>query len=668
VFRCHQINCALKEFRKFLLKNRITPKWAIFLLDLVICIVSFIYASYLLADFKIFSLDYKSLFDGVIIVAIAASVSFFLFKTYEGIIRFSEIHETIRALSAVFCSLLLMLILNSIIILNKVPLLIHNSVLFGYFFCASFVICGYRILVKTMYQEDEHADINTVNVIIYGAEVKGSFLQKTLERISNRQFRVVAFIDDNEMLVGKTIDNVRIYSIDQLPSLLKPFRVKYLFFSQQDVEINIKVKVAEECMKHHVKLMNIPPFERWVQGNLNLNQLSDVKIEELLGRPAIELCNNKVVNFISGKNILITGAAGSIGSELARQIADMAPASLIICDQIETGLHNLEYELQQKYYLGNKLKPYLGDVKDVASMDQLFYTYRPEIVFHAAAYKHVPVMESHPSQAIRNNVLGTKVLADLSEVYGVEKFLFISTDKAINPTNIMGASKRLAEIYCHSLHHSNNELIQVDPQVYRISPLSKTKFITTRFGNVLASNGSVIPRFREQIANGGPVTVTHPEIIRYFMTIQEACSLVLEAVTMGNGGEIFLFDMGEPVKILDLAKKMIKLAGYEPEKDIAIKFTGLRPGEKLYEELLNAKEKVVPTHHKKILIAKVQENTNNNVIEEIMKLIDLANDCKDDDVVKQMKSMLPEYISNNSVYQLYDTDDTLPKRTVANSH
>jgi FlaA1/EpsC-like NDP-sugar epimerase len=659
----------LKEFRKFLLKNRITPKWVIFLLDLAICIVSFLYASYLLADFKIFSLDYWSLFNGIIIITIAASTSFFLFKTYEGIIRFSEIHETMRALSAVFCSLLLMLLLNGILLLSKGTLIIHNSVLFGYFFCASFLICGYRMLVKSLYQEDEEADVISANVIIYGAAIKGSFLQKTLEGISNKQYRVVAFIDDNEMLVGKTIDNVRIYSISQLPSLLKPFRVKYLFFSQHDVDVDLKVKIAEECMKYNVKLMNIPPFERWVQGNLNLNQLSDVKIEDLLGRPAIELCANNVINFISGKNVLITGAAGSIGSELARQIADMAPASLIICDQVETGLHNLEYELQQKYYLGNKLKPYLGDVKDVAAMDQLFYTYRPEIVFHAAAYKHVPVMENHPSQAIRNNVLGTKVLADLSEVYGVERFLFISTDKAINPTNIMGASKRLSEMYCHSLHHSSNDLLGIiDPQVYRISPfVSKTKFITTRFGNVLASNGSVIPRFREQIANGGPVTVTHPEIIRYFMTIQEACSLVLEAITMGNGGEIFMFDMGEPVKILDLAKKMIKLAGYEPDKDIAIKFTGLRPGEKLYEELLNAAEKVIPTHHKKILIAKVQESNNDNVLEEILKLIDLANDSKDEDVVKQMQLMLPEYISNNPVYQLYDNESFL-QRTVAISH
>lgn len=665
MFRCDLNQLRVKEFRKFLLKNRITPKWVIFLLDLLICIGSYVYANYLLTDFKILTLNYSTLMEGVFTVTVSSSVCFFLFKTYEGIIRFSEIHETIRALSAVFCSLLIMLVFNGILFLSNAVLYIPNSVLFGYFFCSSFLICGYRILVKTLYQDDGE-DTNAANVIIYGAAVKGFLLQKTIAGISHKPFRVVAFIDDNEMMVDKTIDNIRIYSTDQLHSLLKPFRVKYLFFSQPDIDISVKSRIADECLQHNVKLMNIPPVDRWIHGQFNLSQMSNVKIEELLGRPAIELCNKEVVNFIAGRNVLITGAAGSIGSELARQIADMAPASLILCDQVETGLHNLEYELQQKHYLGDKLKPYLGDVKDVASMDHLFYTYRPEIVFHAAAYKHVPVMESHPSEAVRNNVLGTKVLADLSEMYGVERFLFISTDKAINPTNIMGASKRLAEIYCHSLHHNNSELIETDPLVYRMnSVIPKTKFITTRFGNVLASNGSVIPRFREQIENGGPVTVTHPDIIRYFMTIQEACSLVLEAVTMGNGGEIFLFDMGEPVKILDLARKMIRLAGHEPEKDVPIVFTGLRPGEKLYEELLNAKEQVVPTHHKKILIARIQEN-NAKAIEEIIKLIELANDGRDAEVVKQMKFILPEYISNNSVYQLYD-NDYIPPHTMASS-
>jgi FlaA1/EpsC-like NDP-sugar epimerase len=387
---------------------------------------------------------------------------------------------------------------------------------------------------------------------------------------------------------------------------------------------------------------------------LNVNQLKEVKIEELLGRKQISLKNEHVINHLRDKKVLITGAAGSIGSEIARQIASVYPTSLIICDQTETGLYELEYELQQKFSLGSALKVYLGDVKDESSMNNLFLTHTPEVVFHAAAYKHVPMMENHPSEAIRNNVLGTKVLADFCELYEVDKMVLISTDKAINPTNVMGASKRIAEIYCQALQ-TRNELPIIDSGIVQMAGNKKrTKFITTRFGNVLGSNGSVIPRFQDQIANGGPVTVTHPDIIRFFMTIPEACSLVLEAGTMGNGGEVFLFDMGEPIRILDLAKKMIRLAGLTPGKDIELRFTGLRPGEKLFEELLNKEEEVIPTHNKKILIAKVIEYDFERVSDSILQLITLAKENKDEEVVKQMKRIVPEFISNNSIYESID--------------
>jgi len=645
----------LKEFRKFLLNNRITPKWVIFLLDLMLCIVAFAYANYQLTNLKIIFIDNKALAEGFITVVISSSLFFFIFKTYEGIIRFSEIHEVIRAIFAVFCSFFLMLVLNMVFVFCNVQVYIPGSVLIVYLFCAAFIISGYRVLVKMLYRADA-AEAEMVPVIIYGADTKGLSLQKTIGKISDIPYKVVAFIDDDETLVGKTVNNIRIYSYSQLESILKPLRIKVLFFSTANMDVAIKNQVVDKCLAHHIKVMKIP-LDGWMQSHLNSSILKEVKIEELLGRPPIQLCNPAVVNFLSNKKILITGAAGSIGSELARQIAAMNPGSLIICDQLETGLYNLEYELQKKHNLGEKLKFYLGDVTDAFAMEQLFSTCRPEIVFHAAAYKHVPVMENHPSEAIRNNVLGTKVLADLSEKYHVDRFLFISTDKAINPTNIMGASKRIAEIYCHSLQANVSDKISPDdPIVYRMSSYEqKTKFIITRFGNVLASNGSVIPRFREQIENGGPVTVTHPEIIRYFMTIHEACSLVLEAVTMGKGGEVLLFDMGEPIKILDLAKKMIMLAGYEPGKDIPITFTGLRPGEKLYEELLNKEEEVIPTHHKKILIAKTQQGDNKQMIVDITRLIHLANTCRDEEVVKQMKLILPQYISNNSVYELFDT-------------
>lgn len=657
----------MNEFRKFLLKNRITPKWVIFVLDLFICVFSFFYSNYLLNDFKIVYIDYEHLWQGILAVVVASSICFFIFKTYQGIIRYSELHEAVTAIGAVFCSFAILLLINFILLTdNRIPL-IPYSVLFIYFLSASFVISGYRVLVKTLYNSGNQ-QINAVNVIIYGAGTKGSMLHKVIGRTYNNGYRVMAFIDDDEMLVGKNIDGISIHSYKQLSALVDAYRVKYLFFSHQQVDISVKNKIVDICLDQHVKLMNIPTLSGLIDGHLNLSHLKELKIEELLGRPAIELSNPDVISYIHDKNILLTGAAGSIGSELARQLAAMSPSLLIICDQLETGLYNLEYELQKEHNLGDRLRFYIGDVKDAAAMENMFRMYRPDVVFHAAAYKHVPVMEGHPSEAICNNVQGTRILADLSVKYHADRFLFVSTDKAINPTNVMGASKRIAEMYCHALQHGNQSAEDADPVVYHMNGVKgKTKFITTRFGNVLASNGSVIPRFREQIAKGGPVTVTHPEVIRYFMTIKEACSLLLEAVTMGKGGEIFLFDMGEPVRILDLAKKMILLAGYEPGKDIAISFTGLRPGEKLYEELLNQQELVIPTHHKKILIAKIPDTNSRTVIGEINVLLAFAAACKDEEVVKQMKRIVPDYISNNSVYELYDTDFNTTGGSVASN-
>jgi FlaA1/EpsC-like NDP-sugar epimerase len=645
----------LLEFRRFLLQKRIAPKWLIFFLDLIICICSIAFADLVLKNFNILQADYNSLVNDIFIIGAISSVFFFVFKTYDGIIRFSEFHESIRSILSVFFSFFVVFLINIGLKVSGHPPAIANSALFVYFFVASFLISGYRIMVKSLYKAS-FTETDAVNVIIYGAELSGSLLQKMIYTISNSKYKVVAFVDDDEKLAGKTIDNIRIYSYKNLSSIIEAMNVEYLFFTRLNIDIQIKNKVVDECLEHHVKVMNIPPVKTWMHGQLNLSEFQGVKIEELLGRPAIQLRNTSVTNFLREKRILITGAAGSIGSELARQIAYMNPEALIVSDQTETGLHDLEYELQQKYNIGNRLKTYLGDVKDEKAMEQLFQTYEPNIVFHAAAYKHVPVMENHPSEAIRNNVLGTKVVADLSVQHGVERFLLVSTDKAINPTNVMGASKRIAEIYCHSMQ--NKEFYQGKEEeegVYKL-PVSrtKTKFITTRFGNVLASNGSVIPRFQEQINNGGPVTVTHPEIIRYFMTIAEACSLVLEAITIGNGGEVLLFDMGEPVKILDLAKKMIRLRGFEPGKDIEIIFTGLRPGEKLFEELLNKEEEVIPTPNKKIVIAKTIEQDYRKVSAEINTLLDIAADFNDTDVVRQMKRIVPEYISNNSVYELFD--------------
>lgn len=641
----------MNKFRTFLLKNRITPKWVIFALDLAICTSASVAAIYIAEP----SISSENFWYSILCGFGFSAIFILVFKTYDGIIRYSDFKESVRGISAVLSSFAAMLTINLLTGLYNSNTVVSTEALVVYFFIASFFMVGYRVWVKVLYNESVKEESLT-NIIIYGAGLNASLLMRTIEQISGNQYKVIALIDTDEKIIGKTIDNVRVYPISYLSEAINFFNVKILFLSNSNFDIKNKNKVVDECLEKHVKVMTVPPVKTWIHGHLNLSQLQEVKIEELLGRPSIILNNPEVVNFIYNKRILITGAAGSIGSELARQVAAMSPEKLIICDQVETGLYNLEYELQKKYNLGDKLIFYIGDVKDEYAMEQLFSANLPDVVFHAAAYKHVPMMEKHPSEAIRNNVLGTKVVADLSEIYGVEKFLFVSTDKAINPTNIMGASKRIAEMYCQSLQNDFKvPVFNKEKHVYKL-PVSKkrTSFICTRFGNVLASNGSVIPRFHEQIRNGGPVTVTHPEVVRYFMTIHEACSLVLEAVTMGNGGEVYMFDMGEPVKILELAKKMIMLAGYEPGHDIEITFTGLRPGEKLYEELLNKEEEVIPTHHKKILIAKEKNNDNYLAIPKINSLLALADKCRDEEVVKQMKYILPEYISNNSVYELYD--------------
>ena len=652
----------MKNLRKFLLQNRIAPKWLIFLLDLSICCVAIIYANYLRLNFDFALIQQENIYDDLVATIFINSVLFYFFKTYHGIIRLSGFQEASRSISAVFYSFFIMLIINIALGMFKIPPFVPTSVLFIYFFISSFSVFGYRLLVKHLYKLSVDQEDN-VHVVIYGAELNGSVLKKTIEQTSNNRFKIVAFIDDDENLQGKTIDNVKIYSLAQVKHIIKLWQIKMLFFARQEFDLNKKNQIVDYCLEQNIRVMNIPPMRDWIQGQLNINQLQAVRIDELLGRPPINLNNDHVLDMLRSKKVLITGAAGSIGSELARQVAAIHPHSLIICDQTETGLYELEYELQKKFNLGSTLKVFLGDVKDEHAMSNMFGLYAPQIVFHAAAYKHVPMMESHPSEAVRNNVLGTKVMADLAEQYEVERFLLISTDKAINPTNVMGASKRIAEIYCQSLH-SRPAVPVIDDGIIHLKPKNqRTKFITTRFGNVLGSNGSVIPRFQEQISYGGPVTVTHPEIIRYFMTIPEACSLVLEAVIMGNGGEVFLFDMGQPVKILDLARKMIKLAGLTPGRDIDIKFTGLRPGEKLYEELLNKEEEVIPTHNKKILIAKVAEYDYHKVARSIEDIIDIAAHNKDEFVVRKMKQIVPEYNSNNPLYEAMEDDVLQPSLT-----
>ncbi len=652
----------MHRLRNFLLKNQIAPKWLIFFLDLFICAFAVTLADLLRFDFvlshPVFH-DYSILYH-ILIVVCTNALLFYLLHTYEGIIRFSGLAEASRTIVALFTSFVILLLINATMMGFNMHNPIPTSVVFVYFFTASFLIVGYRLFVKGLYRKSLNSG-EGINVVIYGGELNGMQLKNTIEQVSNFTYRVVAFIDDDPNFIGKSIDNVKIYSYEEIKNVLKTWDIGMMLFAKQEMNALEKSNIVDYCLTHEIQVRNIPPVDEWIKGHLSISQLKEIKIEELLGRPQINLKNKKVEDLLKSKRILITGAAGSIGSEIARQIASINPSLVILCDQTETGLYDLEYELKNAALKCNDMVMYIGDIRDEHSMENLFVKFRPNIVFHAAAYKHVPMMEYHPSEAIRNNVMGTKVLADLSIEYGVERFLFISTDKAINPTNVMGASKRLAEIYVQSLGNRSKKVVHLTTNNLDSNKNSNkqqshvtTKFITTRFGNVLGSNGSVIPRFKEQIQKGGPVTVTHPDIHRYFMTIPEACNLVLEAVTMGEGSEIFIFDMGESVKIIDLARKMIRLSGLIPGKDIDIRFTGLRPGEKLYEELLNKSEQVIPTHHHKIMIAKVMEYDFYEINKAIDELIQKALFNHDEDVVRKMKRILPEFISNNSIYQSFD--------------
>jgi FlaA1/EpsC-like NDP-sugar epimerase len=493
-----------------------------------------------------------------------------------------------------------------------------------------------RLAIKAIYFENKNPEKEKTHVIIYGAGESGIITKRTLDRDAAVRYKVVGFIDDDEKKKGRSLEGVFIFSSDKLHELITENQVESVILSIQNLSPAKKNSIIDECLKYGVRVLNVPPVAKWINGELSFNQIKSINIEELLERDPIKLDNGLINEQLNDKIILITGAAGSIGSELARQCAKFNPRMLVLLDQAESPLHELELEFNEKS-LSFKHEVVIGDVRNKERLQHVFKTFKPQIVFHAAAYKHVPMMENNPSESILTNILGTKTVADLAVENNVEKFVMISTDKAVNPTNVMGASKRIAEIYTQSLGKN-----------------SQTKFITTRFGNVLGSNGSVIPRFKKQIEQGGPITITHPDITRFFMTIPEACQLVLEAGCMGKGGEIFVFDMGKSVKIVDLARNMIKLSGLKENTDIKIIYTGLRPGEKLYEELLASSENTLPTHHKQILVGKVREYEFAEVTQFINELIALFNSQDNKRIVAKMKDIVPEFVSNNSVFETLD--------------
>ena len=636
----------------------IVPRWIIFCLDLLVCIFSLGFAYFLRYNFNISEINSAEFSRNILLFTLLNSIVFLAVKTYSGIIRYTSAQDSFRILFSIIISNGFFFFANLLLVsFGQLPY-VSNVVLIINGLTSFLFLLTYRVMVKYFFMYLKNFRMDKRRVVIYGAGEMGIAAKRTLDHDTKVNMALVAFIDDDTRKSGKSIDGIKIYHTNEFKSLFTEQNIDDLIIASHNIPPHNKNKIVDICLEKDVKVLTLPPVRFWINGQPNAKQLQQIKIEDLLEREPIVIHNDIISNQIKGKRILVTGAAGSIGSEIVRQLVKFHPQMIVLNDQSESPLHELQLELQE-LNLENNFHTYIGDVRDNFRMDLLFQTFKPHYVYHAAAYKHVPMMEHNPSEAIRTNVLGTKTIADLSVKYGVDKFVMISTDKAVNPTNVMGASKRIAEIYVQSLFNSfkekgstiySNGLSHLNDKEGEV----KTKFITTRFGNVLGSNGSVIPRFKAQIERGGPITVTHPDITRYFMTIPEACRLVLEAGSMGEGGEIFIFDMGESVKIVELAKKMIRLSGLVPNQDIAIEYSGLRPGEKLYEELLNDLENTKPTHHEKIMVAQVREYDFQTVSDSIASLIKVSTQYKDRRVVMMMKELVPEFKSNNSIYEELD--------------
>ena len=625
----------IKNFSKI----EIVPRWLIFSIDLALCVLALLIAKVIKHDFIIQGINIPALYQSIVSVVIINAVVFYGVKTYAGIVRYTSAQDSIRILGSVVISGFLLFCVNTASITITGNKIVSLITLFIYTLFSFLFLTAYRIMVKYVFMIIKNMKLDKVRVIIYGAGEAGIVTKRTFDHDLKFNKKIVSFVDDDTRKVGNKIDGVNILHANNLDTLIAEESIDEVIFASYTIPVERKNQIVDICLEANVKVMEIPTADLWNRTSATPAMIHNVKIEDLLDRKQIVMDMDGIQKELKGKRILITGAAGSIGSEIVRQLMKFETGLIIMCDQSETALHDLQLELEEHYADAN-FHAFIGDVRDPERMNFLFTHFKPQYVYHAAAYKHVPMMEDNPAEAIKTNVAGTKTIADLSVKYGVQKFVMVSTDKAVNPTNIMGASKRIAEIYVQSLNFS-----QVD---------TATMFITTRFGNVLGSNGSVIPRFKQQIEKGGPITVTHPEITRFFMTIPEACRLVLEAGCMGKGGEIFVFDMGSSVKIVDLAKKMIRLAGLVPNEDIHIEFSGLRPGEKLYEELLNDNENTMPTHHKMIMIGKVREYIFSEVEEQIAALLYWAKINDNREVVIQMKSIVPEFKSKNSKFEELD--------------
>lgn len=629
-----------------LTKEKYLNRWIIFLIDLFLSVFSTVTSLALVS----YILDWNYT-DQIILTVFLASLfcstaSFLVCQTYKGIIRHSAFTETGRI--AMSSSLKVATILP--VLLFTTGLLSFRGFLLGSvvdFFLTFFILTIFRAFLITLYtfMVSSIASNRKDKLFIFGHEDSSPALLNDSFLRENSSYQVEGFLRFGQR-VSMRIGLYKVYFItdqEEFSRLVNRYNIKAILFTDYKAVKEESERLVRFCEKEKVRMLLLPSLNELKGGKLKMRALPEVRIEDLLGREEIRINMEEIAGSLKGKVVLVTGAAGSIGSELCRQLCHFGLKQLVLFDSAETPMHNIRLELEEKFP-DVEFTPVMGDIRMIHRVESIYQRFRPHIVFHAAAYKHVPLMEENPCEAVHTNVYGTRNVADMAVKYDVDKFIMVSTDKAVNPTNVMGASKRLAEMYVQSLSIAISKGRQS----------GKTRFITTRFGNVLGSNGSVIPRFREQLAKGGPLTVTHPDIIRYFMTIPEACRLVLEAAFMGKGNEIFVFDMGTPVKIADLARRMIELAGLIPGEDIEIKYTGLRPGEKLYEELLATKENTLPTENEKIYRAQVREYDYEDICTVMSPLIDLAIKVDKMGTVRMMKGIVPEFKSKNSVYEALD--------------
>lgn len=619
--------------------QRITPRWVILSIDLVLVFFSLIIAY--LIRFDVVNIPFDEELDiflnGLPVFLVIRGICFFTFKIHTSILRHTGSQDVKRVIYAMLSGTFLLAV-YSVIKFYWIAgtFLFPISVLVVEFFVSISFLLVFRFAIKLLYIQDIKSSKSEIAVAVYGAGIYGLITKHTLDKEANVDGHVVCYIDDDKLKDRSMMEGIPIFHSSKLEQVIKTKNIRKIILAIKNPDNRNKRAVIDICLANNVEVLNVPSPSKWMNGEFTSGQITPIRIEDLLGRESIKLDQDQLTQEFVGKIILVTGAAGSIGSELVRQLVEYSPKRIIMLDQAESPLYELEMELTEKRQK-QFTESVIADIRNVNRLENVFRTFKPQYVFHAGAYKHVPLMEDNPSEAILTNVLGSKNMVDLAVKYKVEKFVLISTDKAVNPTNVMGCSKRIAEIYAQSAN-----------------AIGATKFITTRFGNVLGSNGSVIPLFKKQIESGGPITVTDKNITRFFMTIPEACQLVLEAGMMGQGKEIFVFDMGESVRIYDLAVKMIKLSGFEPNKDIYIKITGLRPGEKLYEELLTNEENTIPTHHPQILIARVREYDFNEISKSIEKLTSLFDGQNNTEIVRLMKEIVPEFKSNNSIYENLD--------------